>query len=311
MIEEDDDGFVPPEAVRFEHEAMSTCPSCGKALKRHSSLELLRCAESVPDEPEAHGNALGGASSVETCPICRGQGRHVEGCEAAAAADGYEEAKEKEGAYQEWRRKRAAQGLRVPRRAPSPSPSDVIVPDDVVHAITPDDIRQGVAGLPNILPLPDGGIDYEALAAALRTVIERERDEIVRRGGPLEKQNQELKERLASALDEAALWRRRCQGNAEARNSLDEQLREAQKTIRRLKADGRRERSGDRPKATSVPDIIRAVEATKDFTVKKLGNGHFGIYKSGVFVTDMASSPGQERANMATRVKLRKAGVDV
>lgn len=161
-----------------------------------------------------------------------------------------------------------------------------------------------------------GDVDYEKLvplAAAMRIVLERERDEIIRRGGPIEKQNIALKERLATMLEDMQALRRKLQMTAEARNMLQEQVDRQTKEMRKLRNElkGRKE-SGNLPtRLTEITDILQVVQSAKGWEAKRGGNGHWQFLKDGIFVTDAAGSGGSTKVNMATRVKLRKAGLPV
>lgn len=332
-----DDGYTPPVPVRVDTR-LDLCPACEKPMKKHGALELLRCAEAVERQEEDGGDEQGGhryghswAPAGSSPPSTSSEGRPVYGppvhVEPRSEYERWQD--ELKGTFPE-----APAPPRPPQAEPEPpepnphapaarrphvldenwspdgSPVEELPP--IAPAVTADDVLAETGGLPaGIIPLPGGGIDYEALAAAMRVVIERERDEVVKRGGPLEKQNQELKERLAGALEEAALWRRRAQSNAERANSFEAQLLEKIKEMRKNKAQRQGDRSGERPKVVEINDILKVVRQTPGFEVRKQGNGHWGIYKDNVFVVDAASSGQGNKVNMATRVALKKAGVNV
>jgi hypothetical protein len=283
LDDEADDGYAPPVAVRVEAGSVvrSDCPACGKPMKKHSSLELLRCAASQDDDDDDDEEA-----------------------EEAAPPPSSD--------YDEWLAARQPDANGEVRAAPAQRPLVADPDPTVAPAITADAVRRSeAAGLPNIIPLPEGGIDYEALAGAMRVVIERERDEVVKRGGPLEKQNQELKMRIADLLEELAVLRRRHQSAVEERNTYKDQLDEQIKANRKLRNQQAGNRNGERTKVNEINDILRICRKTPGVEVKMGGNGHWQIYKDGVFVSDAASSGGSQKVNMATVVKLRKVGIDV
>lgn len=210
---------------------------------------------------------------------------------------------------------RAAARRVVPRRRVVPAEAVEAPPSSSAaqHDISAADLEQWqrtrtVRGVP--LPA-DGILDYDELAAAMRRVIERERDEVIRNGGPIEKQLISMKERLAKQIEETQLWRKRAQANAEQRNLYQEQLEGQIRANRQLRNEMNILKRGGRPKVVDLPDILRVTEATPGFEVRRQGNGHYGIYKDGVWVTDAASSGQGNKVDTATRVKLRKAGVSV
>lgn len=314
ILDDEDDGYEPPTAVRVELDpaSSSACPVCGKGMKAHGALDLLRCAEQLaPDGDDEDEDE-----------------RHVYGSHDRAAATVSHAPAPPLTEFERWQRDRDRM---PPPRAPAPPPAPAPAPEPVAetppptptrHVLDPDwaptpapdedEATLSVDALPaGVIQLPDGTVDLEALAVALRTVIERERDEVIRRGGPLEKQNQELKERLADALEQTALWRKRAQGAFEERNSYKDQLEAKIKEMRKARVQKQGDRSGERANVTDIQDILKIVRKTPGFEVKMGGNGHYQIYQDGVFVTDAASSGGSQKVNMATRVKLRKAGVNV
>lgn len=193
-------------------------------------------------------------------------------------------------------------GTRNVQPAPEPEPEPEY---DVADAWT------------SAFPFPtdsEGEVDYEKLvplAAAMRTVLERERDEIIRRGGPIEKQNIELKERLARMLDDMNTLRRRQQMTAEARNSLQAQVDAQTKTIRQLRNELKGRKENNQVHLNEITDILAVVDKAKGWTREMGGNGHWQIYKAGVWISDAAGSGGSTRVNQATRVKLKKAGLPV
>lgn len=192
-----------------------------------------------------------------------------------------------------------------PAFVPEPSPQEIV--DQIAPTV-----RLGPGELPagGIVVLPDGSVGLEELAAALRNVIERERDEVVKRGGPIEKQNLELKERLADQIEQTRLWRERCNNAQRSANSYKEQYDNLVRENRKKRA--KQDRSGEGAKAVrEIKEIKRIVERLPGWTVKMQGNGHYRFEKDGVFVTDAASSGGSQQVNMATIVKLRKAGVKI
>lgn len=271
----EDDDFTPPVAVRVDH-AISICPSCSRPLAKHDSMALLRCTQDLATDDEA--------------------------AEVAAAVSAPAAAS-----------------------APPPTPASVFVEDIIARRHNPEpeppppsplDFIDGrkiptVDKQRGMVVLPSRELDFEELAAALRTVIETERDEIVRRGGPLEKQNAELKERLADALEDAAMWRRRAQAAFEARNTAQEQYDRLVKANRKTRNEERSAKERNHTRVLDSAGILAKVQSTKGFTVERAGNGHFIIKKAGLFITDMASSGQGTKVNMATRVALRKAGIDV
>lgn len=329
VVDDDDDDYLPPEPVRVATSALiSTCPVCTQSTKSHSALQLLRCAEQVDHDDDDDDD-----ETVEE------YGHHLDHLAATRTVErraprSYRDPVEHEGPLPprvaERLHQRAVERGDVappapPREptlaeilaplpaaepAPAPHPLDRD-PWEVIEEISPTVREEPVMG--GIVTLPDGqGVDYEALAAAMRNVIERERDEVVKRGGPIEKQNQELKERLADALEEAAKWRRRANANAEARNSLQRQLDDHIKEQRKARAKKAQDRSGDGAKAVrEIKEIIKIVQKLPGWEVKRQGNEHYRFTKDGVFVTDAASSGGSQQVNMATVVKLRKAGVNL
>lgn len=311
-VEVVDDDFAPPEAVHTEHGPVVDCPACHKPFKKHSSFELLHCAE---DGDYEDADAL----EVENPEYEAWQ------VQRKARREGWEPAED--GTWMQPVAPAPAPGdygrvpppspefvrfERVVRQVITAEPPGIAAPDPVPEPeFTGAEVRAGALDTASkVVRLPNGEIDLEGLALTMRDIIERERDEVIRRGGPLEKQNQDLKMRLADALEEAARWRTRHHAAVEARNAFETQLKEAQANIRRIKA-GKAEVKNGHGNATSVKDILKVVESTKGFEVRRKGNGHFGIYKEGIFVVDMAGSPGQEQANLNTRVTLRKAGLRV
>lgn len=157
----------------------------------------------------------------------------------------------------------------------------------------------------------NGEIDYEEIARAMRSVIEKERDEVVKRGGPLEKQNLDLKERLAEQVEQTQLWRTRHHAAVRERNSYKEQLDDQIKINRKLRNDYKLKKQGDHVRLVELEDILRVIDKAQGWSREMGGNGHWQIYKNGVWVSDAASSGGTTRVNMATRTKLRKAGLEV
>lgn len=346
---DDDDDFVPPVGVRVIEGRISICPACSKPLAKHGVMELMECAEAASEKAEAardwymvqtrigHENTVRQAIErrVDSAEVV--QNRQIPGyllvrCELDHAT------------WQTIKRTPDVKSF-VAASGGRPAP----LPDDEVDKFLPAEEEappasghnfetfthkgtngkakpagldvETVAAASELLPprpeaarvvVPNGELDYEELAAAMRTVLEKERDEIIRRGGPIEKQNIELKEKLAEAFDQISLWRRRAQSNAEGRNSLQAQVDELVKTNRKLKNElkGRKE-SGNHTHLNEISDILAVVRKAPGWTVEMGGNGHWQIKRNGVFITDAAGSGGSTRVNQATRVKLRKAGLEV
>lgn len=189
--------------------------------------------------------------------------------------------------------------------------AEVITPTEVISGPTPL-LEPFTAPAPAAVPLNDKGeVDYLELARAMRTVIEQERDEVVRRGGPLEKQNFELKERLHKALEDANMWRTRHHAAVQERNSYKEQLDAQIKINRKLRNDQSEKKTKDHVRLVELEDILRVVDKTPGWTREMGGTGHWQIYKAGVWVSDAAGSGGSTRVNMATRTKLRAKGLKV
>lgn len=346
---EDDDDFVPPVPVRVDDgDHPSACPACGRELMRHSSFELLRCSDQVrggggddEDEDEAddadddddqsddddnYGHHAVVARPQELAPPRPALTRTP--IQALASIDQSDLPPRVRARLAERAAERAAKnGTAAPppppatpapaAAAPAPQPSTHVdrepTPQEIVESIAPT-YREGPQTLPPaVLRTSTGELDLEQLAAALRNVIERERDEVVKRGGPLEKQNQELKERLAGALEEAAKERKLRQAAVTARNALQDQIDRMIKEQRQQRSKKAQQRAAGGTKSGKVElkDILAEVERTPGFTVKRQGNGHYGIYQDGEFVTDAASSGQGYKVDMATRVKLRKVGVNV
>ncbi len=277
-VDDDDDDYTPPTAVVVDR-VLTICPSCSLPLAKHDSMALLRCAQDLPDADDDE-------PVVEEPPPPLPTATRAPVVEAPSAASIPAPVAPHIADTTDW--------LAAENVATEPAPAWPVVDD-----------QRGV------VVLPSRELDYEELAAALRTVIERERDEIVRRGGPLEKQNAELKERLANALDEAALWRRRANSAAHERNTYKEQLEERIKADRKAKATARQAKEANHTRVLDAKELLAEVQKTPGFTVRRTGGGHFGIYKNDVWVVDMASSGQGQKVNMATRVALRKAGVKV
>lgn len=271
--DEDDDDYAPPLAVHVEVEGVTggQCPVCRRPLVKHRALELMQCSAKQADEDEEEEDD-GEELPAPPPPVHRSR-----------------------------------QNIRdVPRpvgRAAENGNGSAVSESPLLPPGVPKKVELGADG--------KAVLNYEELAAAMKVVIERERDEVIKRGGPLEKQNLELKERLHSALEDANTWRRRAQANAEQRNKYKEQLDAQIKTNRQLRNEMSTMRKGGRPKVVEINDILRVVQQTPGFEVKRQGNGHYGIYKEGVWITDAASSGQGDKVDMATRVKLRKAGVGV
>lgn len=193
--------------------------------------------------------------------------------------------------------------------------TEVLVVDEVIHRAPPpqSDLPESLtAPAPAAVPLNDKGeIDYEAIAKAMRKVIDDERDEIIRRGGPIEKQNLELKVRLAEQVEQTQMWRARHHTAVQERNSYKEQLDESIKVNRKLRNDQREKKMKDHVRLVELEDILAVVDKTSGWTREMGGTGHWQIYKNGVWVSDAAGSGGSTKVNMATRTKLRSAGLKV
>lgn len=302
-VENDDDDFVAPVAATVEDgEALPLkCPNCGKPTKGHTAGALMRCLD-----------ALDGIVDEDRPPA-----RRV-GVEPKARYEPPQTTRVIPP--QPPKERRVVEPPPPPPAPPEPPPARNELPTIELASPAPPPLveqqqqqERSFAELPQkILITEQGEIDYVELAKAMRKVIEDERDEMIRRGGPIEKQNIELKERLASALEEAGRWRSKFQRKCEEYNLLEEQYRELVATNRKLRNVAKNQRGvGNPTKVVELKDILKVVEHTKGFTVERAGNGHYLIKKDGIFVTDAASSGQGNKVNMATRVALRKAGVDV
>lgn len=292
-VDDDDDDFQPPVAVHVEQHLTTICPTCSRPFKRHNAMELLRCTQ----EFETAADAADDVAASPDPPA-------VEGVEAAAEPAGSVEVVVVDA------RTGGATTAATPPKHGAPKAIETTAREFDPNEWEPDDAPV-VDHARGVVTLPSRELDFEELAAALRNVIEKERDEIVRRGGPLEKQNAELKERLADALDNAAMWRRRAQTAATERNLYKEQIDEQVRTNRKLRNELKGRKENNRARVLELSDLLRIVQSEPGFTVERAGNGHFVIRKEGVFVTDAASSGQGNKVNMATRVALRKVGLEV
>lgn len=321
--DDEDDGYEPPEAVRVDVR-LDVCPACGAAMRTHGALELLRCAEALDDDDddEVDGHTYGHswAPAGHRPPTSSsGDMRPIYGPPLPAKSE-----------YDRWREEIKDT---IPL-APAPSPPEPRQ-EDAPHVLDPDwtpalplavdtsveeegfDVTAPIEQVDYLAPLPpvaittaDGVLDLEQLALAMRNVVLRERDDVIKRGGPLERQNLELKERLADQIEQTQMWRQRANAATARGNSLQEQLDKIVRENRQKRA--KQDRSGEGAKAIrNIKEIIQIVQKLKGWDVAMQGNGHYRFTKDGVFVTDAASSGGSQQVNMATIVKLRRAGVKI
>lgn len=316
--DDEDDDYEPPVPVRVETR-LDTCPACGKPMKQHGALELLRCHEALDDDEEdedshTYGHTWATAGSTPA-PNSVLDDRPILGPPKPPKSE-----------YDRW------QDEIKGTVAPAPPTPSAPVP----HVLDPDwqpapppavdkgveeeegfDVTAPIEQIDYLAPLPptsittaDGVLDLEQLAMAMRNVVLRERDDVIKRGGPLERQNLELKERLADQIEQTQMWRQRAQAALTRANSLQAQYDNLVKENRKKRSQQAQQRSGEGAKAVrEIKEIIKIVNRLDGWTVKMQGNGHYRFEKDGVFVTDAASSGGSQQVNMATIVKLRKAGV--
>lgn len=346
--DDDDDDFVPPVPVRVDDRTrrLDTCPACSKPIAKHGVMELLECAETADEQAEAARHwymvqtRVGHEETVKKALEVRLADASIEVVENKLVP-GYllVRCDLDHTNWQMIKRTNDVKGFMnpsggrpaalaedevakfLPQAGPAPPGFETFVGGGSPKRSNGAGLSaETVATASESLPprpspkvvVPNGELDYEELAAAMRVVLEKERDEIIRRGGPIEKQNIELKEKLADAFDQISLLRRRLQSTAEARNMLQGQVDELVKTNRKLKNElkGRKE-SGNHTHLNEISDILAVVRKAPGWTVEMGGNGHYQIKKNGVFITDAAGSGGSTRVNQATRVKLRKAGLEV